>query len=87
MTYGFQIGNLELSEYPINYVDTFFLASGATISKNYTDFSGLSIIVYPQLAQPVSITSVYYPPTIYISGTSVTAVGRGVDSQIFVFAR
>lgn len=87
MSFGLQLNNLELSQYPVNYVDNFFVGGGSTVYKDYPDFAGLGLIAYPQLAQAVSLTSVYYPPSISISGTSVTVSGQGVDTQIYVFAR
>lgn len=87
MSFGFQLGAFELSQYPVNYVDTFYVPGSSTVSRSYPEFAGLGLIAYPQLASAVSMTSVYYPPSISISGTTVTATGGGVDTQVYVFAR
>jgi len=87
MSYGFQIGNLDLSLYPVNYVDTFFVGANSTVSNDYPEFAGLTLIAYPQMAQSISLTTVYYPPSISISGTHISATGGGVATQIYVFAR
>lgn len=84
--YGFGIGNLELSEWPVNFVDRYYHPPGATISKNY-QFTFGSLIVFFQLASTPTFATTPTYPSITISGYNVTTSGGNIGCYTHVLIR
>lgn len=87
MSFGIQLGSLELSEYPVNYLDTFLHPAGSSQTRGYQTFIEIELLPLVELAQDIPITRVFELPDVEINGRHLTVSGGDVDARIHVFAQ
>ena len=87
MSFGIELGSLALSEYPVNYFDTFFHEAGTRQTRSYRAFTNIELLPLVEIAQRVPITRVFNLPDVSIQGRFITVSGGDVDARIHVFAQ
>lgn len=84
MTFGLLVPPLELSEYPINFLDK-FSHNGGTTTRNYSEFSGYDLVVAQDPAEFIRLDRTINLPSISVNGTTVTVSGGDIKTNVYVF--